>query len=324
MLKSLLKVSFFERGHYMIYIIFIASLLAVTKGADWLVDGAIGVANVLGISHIVVGATVVSLGTTLPEALISSFAAIQGRNEVIAGTTLGSILFNTAVILGLAILIKPPKLTSREPFFKAGTMIVVPILFALLALDHHISRGDALVLVAVLVFFVISNMRKGMDESQDQDKVKEEGILLRHAVRMIVGSAAVILGARFLLNSGVEIARLLGVSESVIALTLFAVGSSLPELITAITAARKGHIDLVLGNVMGANTLNIIFVMALAGLIQPFTVKPSVLQVDVPLSLLMMGILFVPALITKRINRVQGLLTIVGYILCLVFIIGVR
>ena len=308
----------------MIYVIFLASLLAVTKGADWLVDGAVGITNVLGISQIVVGATVVSLGTTLPEALISAFAAYQGKGEIIAGTTLGSILFNTAVILGLAVLIKPPTLTSREPFYKAGTMIAVPILFALLSLDHHISRGDALLLAFVLLFFLISNMMKGMEESLEQKETAGEKNLSRPVIRLIVGSAAVVLGAKFLLDSGVEIARVLGISEAIIALTLFAVGSSLPELITGITAARKGHIDLVLGNVMGANTLNIIFVMALAGLIQPFSVSPTVFQVDIPISLLMMGILFVPALFTRRIGRLQGVLTIIGYILCLIFIIDVK
>ncbi|HHT67769.1 MAG TPA: calcium/sodium antiporter [Firmicutes bacterium] len=308
----------------MIYVIFLVSLVAVSKGADWLVDGAVGIARALRISQIVVGATIVSLGTTLPEALVSSFAAYQGRSEVIAGTALGSILFNTAVILGIAVLIKPPLLTSKEPFFKAGTMIAVPVLFALLSLDHHISRWDALLLVFILILFLVSNMMKGMRESKEEAYTVVTKDLKKHVIQLVIGSAAVILGARFLLNSGVEIARALGVSEAIIALTLLAVGSSLPELITGITAARKGHTDLVLGNVMGANTLNIIFVIALAGLIQPFAVNPEVLRIEIPISLLMMGVLFVPALFAKRIGRWQGLITVLGYVVCLMFIISVR
>ena len=304
----------------MTYIIFIISLVAVTKGADWLVEGAVGFTNVLGISQIVVGATVVSLGTTLPEALISAFAAFQGKGDVIAGTALGSILFNTAIILGLAVLIKPPGLTSSEPFYKAGTMSAVPILFALLALDHHISRGDALLLALVLLLFLASNMLKGMRDSKNHKDELPRNHLYPYLLRFLAGTVLVVLGARFLLDSGVEIARILGVSESIIALTLFAVGSSLPELITGITAARKGHTDLVLGNVMGANTLNVIFVMAMAGLIRPFTVNPNALQKDIPFSLVLMGVLFLPALVNKRINRWQGLITILGYLTYLFFV----
>ncbi len=304
----------------MIYIIFLASLLAVIKGADWLIDGAIGFSTKMGISQVVVGATIVSLGTTLPEALIAGFAAYHGKGEIIVGTALGSILFNTAVILGLAVLIRPPKLDSRESFYKIGTMIAVPILFGLLSLDHHISRLDALLLITVLLVFLIANMRKGMAKTQKQAKPQQRK-LAQDAIHLLAGSAAIVLGARFLLDSGVQIARVLGVSEAIIALTLLAVGSSLPELITGITAARKGHIELILGNVMGANILNILFAMSVAGIIQPFAVNPSVLEVDVPLSLLMMGILFVPALFTQAISRVQGLLTIISYVLCLTFII---
>jgi len=321
---SVLKVSFSWKGNSMVYIIFLISLLAVSKGADWLVDGAVGITKSLGISPVIVGATVVSLGTTLPEALISSFAAYQGRSEVIAGTALGSILFNTAVILGLSVLIKPAIISSRDTLYKAGTMIAVPTLFALLSLDHHISRWDALLLVFIPLLFLISNMMKGVKQSQGNNNKETGQKLSQHFIRLAAGCASVVLGARFLLDSGVKIARFLGVSEAVIALTLFAVGSSLPELITGITAAKRGHIDLVLGNIMGANTLNIIFVMSLSGLIQPFAVDPNVLQADIPLSLVTMGILFVPALFTRRIDRWQGLITILGYILCLIFIIGIR
>lgn len=306
----------------MVYIIFLLSLVAVTKGADWLVEGAIGFTSILGISQIIVGATVVSLGTTLPETLISSFAAFQGKGEVIAGTALGSILFNTAVILGLAALIKPPKFTSREPFYKAGTMVGVPILFALLALDHHISRGDALLLAFILFVFLVSNVKQGMQESEAQKETTDKKDLYTHVAHFIAGSVLVVVGAKFLLDSGVGIARALGISEALIAVTLFAVGSSLPELITAITAAKKGHTDLVLGNVMGANILNIIFVMATAGLIRPFAVNPIFFQRDIPYSLLMMAILFVPGLFNKRISRIQGLITMLGYVAYLVFISG--
>lgn len=297
----------------MVYIIFILSLVAVSKGADWLVEGAVGLARLWGISQIVVGATIVSLGTTLPETLISAFAAAQGKGDVIVGTAIGSILFNTAVILGLAALIRPPRLTERQPFYKAGTMVGVLILFALLALDLHISRGDSLLLAFVLILFLGSNMWNRTRNSGEKKNNISKNDLIKHLVHLVIGSILVVAGANFLLDSGVEIARILGVPEAIIAVTLFAVGSSLPELITAITAASKGHTDLVLGNVMGANTLNIVFVISTAGLISPFAVAPSVLSIDVLFSLSMMSILLIPALFTKKISRLQGIISIIAY-----------
>ncbi len=297
----------------MVYIIFILSLIAVTKGADWLVEGAVALAHLWGISQIVVGATIVSLGTTLPETLISAFAAAQGKGDVIVGTAIGSILFNTAVILGLAAVIRPPRVVERQPFYKAGTMVGVLVLFGLLALDLHISRGDSLLLALILILFLGSNIWNGTRNGEEKNN-SSKGDVARHFLHLVVGCVFVVAGAHFLLESGVEIARILGVPEAIIAVTLFAIGSSLPELITGITAASKGHTDLVLGNVMGANTLNIIFVISTAGLIGPFAVTSNVLKVDIPLSLMVMAVLLIPAIFTKRISRLQGTITILAYV----------
>lgn len=314
----MLEVSFImnleQKGENMIYIIFLFSLIAVTKGADWLVEGAVGLTNIWGISQIVVGATIVSLGTTLPETLISAFAATQGKGDVIAGTALGSILFNTAVILGLATLIKPPRVQGRDTFFKAGTMVGVLVLFTLLGFDAHISRFDALLLVLVLALFLYSNIKTGVNGAKEEKGSVSKNELYGHIFRFLIGCSFVVGGAHFLLESGVEIARILHVPEAIIAVTLFAVGSSLPELITSVTAARKGHTDLVLGNVIGANTLNIIFVISTAGLIRPFAVAASILTTEVLISLLVMSILLLPSLFIKRISRIQGFITISIYL----------
>lgn len=307
----------------MIYLIFILSLVAVTKGADWLVEGAVGLTRLWNISQIVVGATVVSLGTTLPEALISSLAAAQGKGDIVAGTAIGSFIFNAAVILGLSAVFKPPRLSGKDTFFKAGTMIGVLILFALLALDLHISRWDALLLAAVLILFIASNIHSSRRSSRNRNNFSKSD-LYAYLFRLTLGIALVVGGAHYLLESGVEIALILGIPEAIIAITLFAVGSSLPELITAITAARKGYTDLVLGNVLGANTLNIVFVISAAGLIRPFSIAPEVLRIDVPFSLLIMGILILPAFFKKKITRAQGILSILSYFGYITFLILTR
>lgn len=306
----------------MVYIIFILSLVAVTKGADWLVLGAVRLTNMWGISQIVVGATIISLGTTLPEALISTFAAVQGKGDVIVGTALGSVFFNTAVILGLAAVIKPPRLKGRDPFLKAGTMVFVLLLFGLLALDLLLSRFDAFILLLVLGAFLISNVKNGLNSAQEEKHAVSKKELYKAIFQVVSGCLFVVGGAQFLLNSGVEIARLLKVPEAIIAVTLFAVGSSLPELITGITAARKGHTDLVLGNVIGANTLNIVFVIATAGLIRPFPVASGVLTADLTVSLIAMGVILIPALFTRKIQRSQGIVTILLYTAYLYMVLG--
>ncbi len=304
----------------MVYIIFLISLVAVSKGADWLVDSAAAITKIWGISQILVGATLVSLGTTLPEMVISALAATQGKGDVVTGTALGSIIFNTAVILGCTAIIKPLRL-NRETFLKAGTMMGVIILFSLLAADGHISRLDSLLLVLALFVFLGVNIWEGLANSK-QDKNKgghNNNDILMHLARLGLGAALVVGGAHYLLESGVEIAQLFGVPEAFIALTLFAIGSSLPELVTAVTAALKGHTDLVLGNVIGANILNIVFAVGIAGLINPFAVAARAHRVDVPSGLAAMAILFIPGLFNKKIGRLQGMLTTTAYIAYLIF-----
>ncbi|NLJ80230.1 MAG: calcium/sodium antiporter [Firmicutes bacterium] len=305
----------------MVYLIFILSLSAVTKGADWLVEGAVGLTKLWGISQIVVGATIVSLGTTLPENLISALAAAQGKGHIVVGTALGSILFNTAVILGLAAVIRPPQIRDKDTFLKAGTMVGVLVLFTVLALDLHIARWESALLALILFFYLGSNIWNSRRRSARGHKNNSKADFRLHLFRVGLGSAFVVLGAHYLLDSGVEIARIFGVPEAIIAFTLFAVGSSLPEFVTAMAAAWKGHTDLILGNVLGANTLNIIFVITTAGLIRPFLVDPAVLRTDVPLSLLLIAVLLFPAIFTKKISRLQGLITLLAYFAYIIFLI---
>lgn len=307
----------------MVYIIFLISLAAVSKGADWLVDGAVALTKIWGISQILVGATLISLGTTLPEMVVSALAAAQGKGDVVTGTALGSIIFNTAVILGLAALIKPLRL-NRETFLKTGTMVGALMLFSLLAVDGHISRFDSLLLVLALLVFMGTNIWDGLANSKQERNGDEHSTndVLMHLARLALGAVLVVGGAHYLLESGVEIAQLFGVPEAFVALTLFAIGSSLPELITAITAALKGHTDLILGNVIGANILNIFFVVGIAGLIRPFAAAPRTYRIDVPSGLAAMAILLIPGLFTKKISRLQGLLTIIAYAGYLIFVRG--
>lgn len=305
----------------MVYLVFFLSLTAVTFGADWLVEGAVQLTKLWGISQIVVGATIVSLGTTLPETLISAFAAVQNKGDVVLGTAIGSIIFNTAIILGFATLIRPPRVKDKDAFYRAGTMIGVLVLFGLLAYDSYISRWDSLLLFAILLLSMFLTVRQGRNNRGEMQENRSDHNLWKPIVRFLLGCLLVVGGAHFLLESGVLIAQQFNVPEAIIAVTLFAAGSSLPELITAITAARKGHTGLVLGNVIGANTLNIVFVMSAAGFIRPFSVPHSTLSFDIPVGLGLMALLLLPAIRTKEIKRWQGVLSIFAYLIYLYIVI---
>lgn len=298
-----------------VYLLFAIGLVALIKGANWAIDAAVWISKALGIPEVIVGATIVSIGTTLPETMIGSFAAYQGSSEVVTGTVMGSILFNTAAILGLGCLITPINVKERDSFVKIGTMIGVIILFGLLSADGSIKGLDSFILIMLLLSYFGINIWATSNSSTKNDTPKYTKKQLLHQILVfIIGLSSVVIGARVLLNSGEQIARTFGISEALIALTMFAIGSSLPELVTSLTAAIKGYNKIMLGNILGANTLNVIMVACISSLIKPLTIDPDAIYLQISTALLIMAVLFIPAFVTKKINRLQGLIAFVIYL----------
>ena len=289
---------------------------------DKFVDAAVAIAKRLKIPQIVVGATIVSLGTTLPEILVSTTAAVGNAQspEISVGNALGSIICNTALIAGIGQLMRPThevkqKSVSWRMLFFVGTVV---LLFASVLLNSAHAIGRVIGIILVLGFCVYSYLSirlKDSDGEAEYDEDEKVMPLWGALLMLVIAAAALFVGANLLVENGQLLAKAIGVPDRVIAVTMIALGTSLPELVTTVTSAIKGQGDVGLGNIIGANLFNILLVIGLPATITgfvPFTNKA--LFLDLPLALLAMVGLIVPMLIRKKGSRVQGALLVLGYI----------
>lgn len=311
-------------------LLFAVGLVLLIKGGDWFVDGATGVARRFHLPDMIVGATVVSIGTTLPEVMVSTTGAIQGQGAMAYGNAIGSIICNTALIAALSVACNPGPIhtkTMRMPvsFFFASSTIYC---FAAYVLGEF-PRWLGFVMLAFFVLYMILNVRNGIKYSNevDADEESKSRAFWLELVLLIAGAAVIAVGADLLVEHGTAIARKLGVPETVIALTFVALGTSLPELITTITSLKKGHASLGIGNVIGANVFNLVLVSGVSVSIAPFEVPVgkmlfghnASLVLDIPLMLIVMLLLTVPAFIRKKLGRWQGIALLSIYAMfCLV------
>ena len=305
-------------------LLFLLGFVLLIKGGDWFVDGATGIAQRFRVPELLIGATVVSIGTTLPEVMVSATAAFQHHGEIAYGNAIGSVICNTALICALTCAIRPAPVDSRSLrtpvifFFGAAALYMV---FAYVT--GEFSRVAGLALLAVFVVYMILTVRQALKGAgaEPEEKKEETGSIGKLLLLLVIGAAAIAVGARLLVDNGTKIAQALGVPESVIALTFVALGTSLPELVTAITALVKGHSALSLGNIIGANLFNLVLVTGVSAALRPFPVPASKqiagmnssLVVDIPVMLLVMALLTIPALAKKKLTRAQGIGLLVIY-----------
>ena len=309
-------------------LLFIVGLLCLIKGGDWFVDGAVALAHKLNIPEVLIGATVVSIGTTLPEVMVSATSAATGHGDLAYGNAIGSIICNTSLIAALTVAIRPGKVDPKSfrlptAFFFAAALSYAAVAWTL----GRFERWMGIVYLCVFVGYMILStvqMKKHPELADDGEEEAAEDTakpLWKELLLLVVGAAAIALGARFLVDNGTLIAAALGVPDSVIGLTMVALGTSLPELITAITSLIKGHGALSLGNIIGANLFNIILVSGMAITIAPFAVPAektiaglnSSLIVDLPVMLAVMAILCLPPLRRGKMARWQGVLLLCAY-----------
>lgn len=305
-------------------ILFAIGLVLLIKGGDWFVDGATGIAHRFHVPELLIGATVVSIGTTLPEVMVSATSAVSGHGEISYGNAIGSIICNTSLIAALTIAIRPSK-TERNT-------LKTPVLFFFIAaafysltayLSGHFSRLTGAVLLAMFVIYMIMTVlqMKKLPAPSAQMNAEPEGSMVKDCSLLIVGAVLIAIGAHLLVDNGTIIAQELGVPESVIALTFVALGTSLPELVTAITSLAKGHGALSLGNVIGANLFNLVLVSGVSTLLAPFDIPSSKtiagmnasLVIDIPLMLFVMAFLTLPALVRGKLSRFQGVTLLIIY-----------
>ena len=292
--------------------LFILGLVLLVKGGDWFVDGATGLARRVGIPELLIGATVVSIGTTLPEVIFSATSSLGGHGEFAYGNAVGSIICNTALVAAITVIFRPSKIERRALILPVIFFFSAAILYSLCA--FLFGRFDRSVGIAFLIIFAlyVASLVFGVRGNKDVPRTNTGGSVGRFVFYLIIGGAFIAVGARLLVDNGTVIAEALGVPKSVIALTFVALGTSLPELVTAITSIIKGHGSLALGNVIGANVLNLTLVCGVAATLSPFSL-PSSIVIDIPIMLSVMAILTIPTLIRGKLSRLQGIILILIY-----------
>lgn len=313
-------------------ILFIVGLIILIKGADWLVEHSSHFARTFGVSPLIIGLTIVAFGTSLPELIVSLFAAVRGNADISIGNIVGSNIANIGLILGISAMVRGLRVQLSTLIYEMPFLLVSAFLFMLLSNDQNlfsndgfsIGRIDGLILLVVFTVFLIYTFKSAFEQRgkslkryaeavKERTTPKEKETLGKDIGFMLLGLAALLIGGRILVDAAVKIAQSFGISEAFIGLTIIAVGTSLPELITSMVAAWKKEVDIALGNVIGSNIFNVLFVMGTTSLIRPIEVNPSILFFDMPVMILFsIGLLFFLTT-NRKLTPWKGTALLIGY-----------
>lgn len=315
---------------------FIIGLVLLIKGGDWFVDGAAGIAKKFHLPELLIGATIVSIGTTLPEVMVSATSAVTGHSEIAYGNAIGSVICNTALISAVTAAVMPSKVDKKTFTTPVFFFFGAAIFYAVVSYTTGMfERWMGIVLLVAFVAYIVLNARNAVknktseedsEENLEIPKEKDKPFWLL-LVLLLVGAGFIAVGANFLVHYGTNLAVFMGVPESVIALTFVALGTSLPELVTAVTALIKKHSDLSLGNIVGANFFNLALVSGLSITLSPFNIPVSStingistsLIVDIPLMFVVMALLTIPTIFAGKLKRYQGITLLLLYAAYMVF-----
>ena len=308
-------------------VLFIAGIVLVVLGADWLVDGSVSIAKRSGISEYVIGATIVGIGTSMPELAVSFFAALKGNADIAIGNVAGSNMANTLLILGVTALISPIAFTKKNLRSDIPITLGVSALLALFALDtffwdretNIINRPEALALLLLFVVYMWYSFKMdskdgSKTDAEEPEKPAKQMSLFKAIAMIILGLGMLVLGGNLFVDSGTNIAKALGVSDSMIAISMMAVGTSLPELATCIVAAAKKNNQLALGNVLGSNISNILLILGLSGTVVPLNINSQSF-----LSLMLLPVSIIVLWMTSFMFRKKTLDRFDGAILILLY-----
>ena len=310
-------------------LLFAVGLVLLIKGGDWFVDGATGIAKRFNLPDIVVGATVVSIGTTLPEVMVSTTGALQGSGAMAYGNAIGSIICNTALIAAISIICNPGPVNTKSMKTPAIFFFCSAALYCLASyVLGEFPRWMGFVMLGIFVVYTVLTVRNGLKNPDAAEEEEEEDgkprTLVQELLLLVVGAAVIAVGADLLVEHGQIIALGLGVPETVVALLFVALGTSLPELVTTITSLRSGHASLGVGNVIGANVFNLVLVSGVAVSLAPFQVPCENFLLDtglnmslvfeIPVMLGVMSLMIFPTLASKKLARWQGILLLGIYV----------
>ncbi|MBM77454.1 MAG: hypothetical protein CL846_03155 [Crocinitomicaceae bacterium] len=299
------------------YLFLIVGLITLVLGGDFLVRAAISITKKMNVSPLLIGVTVVSFGTSLPELLVSLQAAIDGNSGVVIGNVIGSNIANIGLVLGITAIISPMVFQRKNYIFSWVFMFLSALLFIWVSIDFNLSYYEGLILVFLLLIFILLSIKFSKLETDSIDKESVISLPLT-LLYFLLGSIGLYYGSEMLVKNAVIIAKEWGVSELIIGVTVVALGTSLPELATSIIAAIKGYNSISIGNLIGSNVFNVLAVIGITSSIKSITVDNSVLGFDFPVMLgftLFMGLI----LLGSKVSRIQGLILLLGYLSYIIF-----
>lgn len=301
-------------------VLFVIGIFFIVKGGDIFVDAATWIAEATGIPKFIIGATVVSFATTLPELLVSAIAATQGKNDMAIGNAVGSVTANVGLIMSISILCMPALVKRKEVAFKGFLMIGAVAALFIFTQNLSLSIWQSIILIAIFAVFMVENIisgKTGMDEDDKSDNPEINAkSLTTNIAKFLIGAAAIVVGADLLVDDGTVIAKSLGVSEAIIGVTIIAVGTSLPELVTTVTAIAKKQSELSIGNIIGANIIDLTLILPICAFITKgsLPVGPQSAYLDIAVCMVVILIAIIPTVIFKKLSRWQGALMICIYI----------
>ena len=304
--------------------VLVVCFLILTKCASWFVDGAVGIAEYLNIPKMLIGIVLVSMATTAPELAVSVLAALQGHPEMALGNAVGSVIVDDGVALGLAaILATTPILVNPYLLKTTGIFLIVVDLAAYaMVFDGTLDRSEGIVLLALFVIYTafayVTRRRSSEDDPALEELAEIEEAVSGKGLGVLmlwfaIGLVGVLISSHYIVESCTAIAAYLGVSEAVISLTIVAIGTSLPEIATAVTSARKGHGEIAVGNILGADVLNICWIAGASATVNPLVVDPKVIHFSFPAMLIIVGTMLVLMRVGHRLTRSKGVLLLVFY-----------
>lgn len=316
----------------MSYILLIIGFIILIKGADLFVSGSSGLAKHFRISPIIIGLTIVAFGTSAPEAAVSITAALNGTGNITVGNVVGSNLINISLIIGVAAVIYPLKVQKATiikeiPLALLGSVVLLILVLDINLQNHSVNiltRADGLILIAffiIFLYYIIEMAVKNHSAINNQILEQRNNKIKKHLIFTIIGLAAVTFGGWLVVNKSQEIALALGMSETLVGLTIVAIGTSLPELVTAITAALKKENEIALGNIIGSNIFNTLFILGVSSVITPLVLETKIIFDIIIMIALTLVLLIFSTTHKRKINRFEGILLTIVYLIYLTFII---
>lgn len=298
----------------------VVGFVMLVKGADWFVDGAAGIAEKFGIPHLVVGLTIVAMGTSAPEAAVSITAALKGNAAITIGNVVGSNILNVLVILGLtAAITAVPVAASTVKIEIPFTLLVTALLWIMGSTGNVVGFLEGVILWTVFVGYLGYLFWMTMKDKAAEGSEKEQKPVWKLVLFTLIGMALIILGSDVTVDAATEIALVLGMSQRFIGLTIVALGTSLPELVTSVSAARKGEADIAIGNIIGSNLFNILFVVGTTALITPVVFEP-VFLIDTLIAAAAVIFLWLSVLRRRILFRTSGIIMLAGYAVYFVYL----